>query len=178
MNLSRFGQLLAQDSPIVQLMEDLGEALSRNPQMLFLGGGNPARVPEAQACFQQHLSQLVGDPAASARLRGVYAAPRGDDTTLRILADYLAKECGWPVDVGNIALVSGSQLAYFIVLNCFATKLRPARTPPSTFLFLPIHFSNSPGIWRSPLPASRQETQTRHRSSCARILSDAFSLFQ
>src|SRR4029077_10216139 len=28
--------------------------------------------------------------------------------------------------------------------NCFSTRERPARTPPSTFLFLPIHFSNSP----------------------------------
>ena len=37
-----------------------------------------------------------------------------------------------------------------IVMNCFATLLRSARTPPSTFLFLPIHLSNSPGIWRSP----------------------------
>ena len=27
---------------------------------------------------------------------------------------------------------------------------RPARTPPSTFLFLPIHFSNSPGIMATP----------------------------
>ena len=30
--------------------------------------------------------------------------------------------------------------------NCFSTRERPARTPPSTFLFLPIHFSNSPEI--------------------------------
>ena len=29
---------------------------------------------------------------------------------------------------------------------------RPARTPPSTFLFLPIHLSNSPEIVRSPSP--------------------------
>lgn len=120
MNLSQFGQWLTQDSPIVQLMEDLGEALSRNPQMLFLGGGNPAQVPEALACFQQHLTQLAADPQAAGRVLGVYAAPQGDDSTLRALADYLAGECGWPVDAGNIALVSGSQLAFFIVLNCFA----------------------------------------------------------
>lgn len=120
MNLSHFGQLLAQDSPIVQLMEDLGEALSRNPRMLFLGGGNPAQVPEAQACFQRHLTHLAQDPAAAGRLLGVYAAPRGDETTVRAMADYLARECGWPVAEDNIALVSGSQLAFFILLNCFA----------------------------------------------------------
>src|SRR5674476_1507338 len=34
--------------------------------------------------------------------------------------------------------------------NCFSMRERPARTPPSTFLFLPIHFSNSPGILEIP----------------------------
>ena len=29
-------------------------------------------------------------------------------------------------------------------------RRRPARTPPSTFLFLPIHFSNSPGTMAVP----------------------------
>jgi valine--pyruvate aminotransferase len=127
MNLSQFGQWLAQDSPIVQLMEDLGEALSRNPEMLFLGGGNPAQVPEAQACFAKHLQQMAQDPQAAARLLGVYAAPQGDDSTLRALANYLAGECGWPVDQNNIALVSGSQLAFFILLNCFAGSMEAGR---------------------------------------------------
>src|SRR5689334_4400654 len=34
------------------------------------------------------------------------------------------------------------------------TRKRPARTPPSTFLFLPIQFSNSPETWRSPFPVA------------------------
>jgi hypothetical protein len=34
---------------------------------------------------------------------------------------------------------------------------RPARTPPSTFLFLPIHLSNSPEAWRLPTPRTSQE---------------------
>jgi len=36
--------------------------------------------------------------------------------------------------------------------NCFFTRERLARTPPSTFLFLPIHFSNSPGTMAAPTP--------------------------
>ena len=123
MHLSQFGSWLAQDSPIVQLMEDLGEALSRNPNMLFLGGGNPAQIPEAQASFQAHLRQLAADPAAAARLLGVYAGPQGDDATLQALTKYLSQDCRWPVNQGNIALVSGSQLAFFILLNCFAGPL-------------------------------------------------------
>ena len=120
MNLSRFGHLLAQDTPIVQLMEDLGEALSRNPDILFLGGGNPALVPAAQQCFQQHLQALVKDPQATASMLGVYPAPQGNDSTLQAVAGFLSRECGWPVTEANIALVSGSQLAFFILFNLLA----------------------------------------------------------
>jgi hypothetical protein len=42
--------------------------------------------------------------------------------------------------------------------NCFSTRERPARTPPSTFLFLPIHFSNSPGTGRPP-PSGKPESR-------------------
>lgn len=120
MKLSRFGRLLAQDSPIVQLMEDLGEALSRNPDLLFLGGGNPAKVPAAQQCFQTHLRRLAEEADAANSLLGVYPAPQGDDRTLRALAGFLSRECGWPVSEANIAIVSGSQLAFFILFNLFA----------------------------------------------------------
>ena len=34
------------------------------------------------------------------------------------------------------------------------SRKRPARTPPSTFLFLPIHLSNSPGTMAIPLPGT------------------------
>jgi len=36
-------------------------------------------------------------------------------------------------------------------------RMRPARTSPPTFLFLPIHFSNSPGFSRIPLLRVTQE---------------------
>lgn len=104
----------------MQLMEDLGEALSRNPGMLFLGGGNPAQIPEAQICFRTHLQELAHDPQAVAGLLGVYPAPQGNDTTLVAVAGYLSDDCGWPVGARNLALVNGSQLAFFILFNLFA----------------------------------------------------------
>jgi hypothetical protein len=39
---------------------------------------------------------------------------------------------------------------------------RPAGTPPSTFLFLPIHLSNSPEPCRSHFPASRKAVEASH----------------
>ncbi len=43
--LSNFGQKFAQPSGIVELMDDLSTALSENPDMIFMGGGNPGRIP-------------------------------------------------------------------------------------------------------------------------------------
>src|SRR5471030_2212230 len=49
-----------------------------------------------------------------------------------------------------------------LLKNCFSTRERPARTPPSTFLFLPIHFSNSPEIMAiSTPPVSRRAVEAR-----------------
>ncbi len=38
------------------------------------------------------------------------------------------------------------------------SRKRPARTPPSTFLFLPIHLSNNPG--QSPVPGKHQSRRS------------------
>ena len=46
MELSRFGKRYSSDAGIVQLMDDLGNALSVNKSMLMLGGGNPGQIPD------------------------------------------------------------------------------------------------------------------------------------
>ena len=51
------------------------------------------------------------------------------------------------------------------------SRKRPARTPPSTFLFLPIHLSNSPEPWQSH---SRQAGKTVE-TPCLRLRSEALS---
>src|SRR5476649_1844826 len=53
--------------------------------------------------------------------------------------------------------------------NCFSTRERPARTPPSTFLFLPIHFSNSPGIEGNPHLQKARRVVEAHASENHRI---------
>ena len=42
-------------------MEDLGSALNENPEMIFMGGGNPARIPEMEALFKQRLESIAGN---------------------------------------------------------------------------------------------------------------------
>ena len=48
MDLSKFGEKFSGQSGIVELMDDLGTALNENPDMLFMGGGNPGRIPEVE----------------------------------------------------------------------------------------------------------------------------------
>ena len=54
------------------------------------------------------------------------------------------------------------------------SRKRPARTPPSTFLFLPIHLSNSPEIMVIPLPGdpgSRRSPRLPNQIGCLVTLS-------
>ena len=46
MKLSQFGEKFSGLTGIVELMDDLGSALNENPEMIFMGGGNPARIAE------------------------------------------------------------------------------------------------------------------------------------
>lgn len=119
MEFSAFGQRLAAKSGIVELMDDLGEALNQNPNILFLGGGNPAHLPAVEQWAQENIARLVEDPQCVRRLIGIYQSPQGNKSTLQALAAYLNQSCGWNIREKNIALVNGSQTAFFILLNLF-----------------------------------------------------------
>lgn len=118
--LSQFGQRLGAESGIVSLMEDLGEALNVNRDMLFLGGGNPASVPAFEQRVGRHLAALVDDPLGLRKLLGVYQSPRGSEEFLELLAEFLREQMGWPVGVENLALSNGSQSAFFLIMNMLA----------------------------------------------------------
>jgi len=122
MKLSTFGDRLTSESGIVNLMEDLGEALNVNPDMLFLGGGNPAMVP----AFEQHCERLfrvlTSDPELRRKLLGVYQSPQGNEQFVAALAAYFRKQHNWPVSEANIAVTNGSQSAFFLLLNMLSGR--------------------------------------------------------
>ncbi|WP_111976739.1 valine--pyruvate transaminase [Algibacillus agarilyticus] len=120
MKLSKFGQQLTPDSGIVNLMADLGNALNVNPDILFLGGGNPAQIPEFENIIAEQLQQIAQTPAELHKLIGIYQSPQGAENFISALATYLQDECGWPVTEDNIAVTNGSQSAFFILLNMLA----------------------------------------------------------
>lgn len=120
LKLSRFGQKLCTDAGIVTLMDDLGEALRVNPEMIFMGGGNPARIPAMEQAFASALDATLANPRDAHELLGLYQPPQGDAQLLDAIADLLNHEYGWAIARDNIALSNGSQAAFFVLFNLFA----------------------------------------------------------
>lgn len=120
MKLSKFGKKFTGESGASSLMEDLSSALNENPDMLFMGGGNPSRIPQMEEIFRQRLASVFADPDELHKVMGVYQSPQGDIVFLREIAALLKKEYGWNLSEKNIAISNGSQAAFFVLFNMFA----------------------------------------------------------
>ncbi len=117
--LSRFGERFAAGSGILDLMDDLGNALAAGGK-LMLGGGNPSHIPQVQSRLRAHMQRLLAKPGAFERLVGDYAPPNGTPAFREALAGLLGKEFGWAVGPEHVAVCNGSQAAFFNLFNLFA----------------------------------------------------------
>lgn len=120
MKFSEFGDKFARECGILQLMDDLGNALSGGEEMIMLGGGNPSRIPEVEACLRRRMVSSLEQGDAFERLVGNYAAPAGDRPFREAVADLLRREFGWPITAANVVLTNGSQTAFFYLFNFFS----------------------------------------------------------
>ena len=118
MKFSKFGQKFTQKTGILQLMDDLGNALAGSEPVLMLGGGNPARLREVNAAYERVMRGLLDSQAAIESV-GNYSTPQGDAGLIDALADFLRQEYGWHITRDNIALTNGSQNAFFYLFNLF-----------------------------------------------------------
>ena len=123
MKLSQFGEKFAGLTGIVELMDDLGSALNENPEMIFMGGGNPARISEVESVFQSRLKGIVKDSDKLHSLMGIYQSPQGDKEFLGEVAALLNRQCGWALTTKNIAISNGSQSAFFVLYNMLAGNM-------------------------------------------------------
>ncbi len=123
MRLSAFGEKFAASSGISALMDDLGSALGENPDLLFMGGGNPGRVEAAESYFTERLEACLASDERRHQLLGVYQAPQGDRSLRNELASYLKREFGWNLGPEHIAVANGSQSAFFVLYNLFAGRM-------------------------------------------------------
>ena len=118
--LSRFGKRIAVTSGIGQLMDDLGNALAQGQDVLMLGGGNPAHIPDVQQYFRESMQKLLADGLEFERAVGDYDPSQGNKDFIEAVSSLLANEFGWDIQPKNIALTNGSQSAFFILFNIFA----------------------------------------------------------
>lgn len=123
MQLSKFGTKFSGRTGIVSLMDDMGAALSENPDAIFMGGGNPARIPAVDTCFEQALHAVMKDPDKRHAMLGNYQSPKGDPEFRTELASFLSNKFGWPITRDNIAVSNGSQSAFFTLYNMFSGEM-------------------------------------------------------
>jgi len=120
MKFSNFANKFTQHSGISQLMEDLGDAMAGDEDVMMLGGGNPAQIPEMLAFFQDRMERIIQNPAEFAHIIGNYDPPKGDRRFIIALAALLREEYGWDLGPENIALTAGSQAGFFMLFNMLA----------------------------------------------------------
>jgi valine--pyruvate aminotransferase len=119
MNFSNFASRFTNQSGIVQLMEDLGNALEGNEEILMLGGGNPSHIPQVQQFFHERMQRILDNPAEFAHIIGDYDSPQGERQFIQALASLLGNEYDWKIGPENIALTAGSQAGFFLLFNMF-----------------------------------------------------------
>jgi valine--pyruvate aminotransferase len=120
MQFSKFAKRYTEHSGIVQLMEDLGDAMAAEQPVLMLGGGNPAHIPEMEAFLRERMQRLVDNPAEFSHFVGDYDPPRGNKRFIAALADLFRRHYGWDIGPENIVLTAGSQSAFFLLFNMLA----------------------------------------------------------
>ena len=117
------GRKLTARSGILELMDDLGRAMTEQPDMLMLGGGNPAAVPAIQALWRSRMKNLIDEGSSFDRMLGNYDPPQGNPKFIRALATLLKQSFQWDVGPENIAVTNGGQSAFFFLFNLLAGKL-------------------------------------------------------
>lgn len=122
---SVFGESLTEHSGIVELMDDLGEALTTGRGKLrMMGGGNPSHIPEMQEIWRERMTELLADEAGEFdRVLADYDQPAGSPAFREAVAAFLSREHGWNLTAKNIAVTNGGQTAFFFLLNRFAGRM-------------------------------------------------------
>ncbi|HUX11722.1 MAG TPA: valine--pyruvate transaminase [Spirochaetia bacterium] len=120
MHYSLFGEKLSAHSGILELMQDLGEALDQPGKICMLGGGNPAHLPEVNALWRRRMTEILANADEFEHMVADYDSPKGKHSFLTAVASLLEQEYGWDIGPENVAVTNGSQSAFFYLFNMFA----------------------------------------------------------
>jgi valine--pyruvate aminotransferase len=122
MRFSSFGEKFTAHTGILQLMDDLGNAVAGGKDIIMLGGGNPSHIPSVQREFRQRMHDILQNGDEFEHLIGDYDPPAGNPGFREDIAALLNKLYGWPISSKNIALTNGSQTAFFYLFNLFGGR--------------------------------------------------------
>jgi len=122
MKVSSFGEKLTQKTGILELMDDLGKAMSTHKHMLLLGGGNPAHIPEIDALWRKRWQEIADNSDELERMLGNYTTPQGDDLFIRTVVDFFKRNYQWQITPRNVTILGGSQTTFFFLFNMLAGK--------------------------------------------------------
>ncbi len=121
---STIGDKLSRHSGIVELMDDLGQALSEASAgatpIHMMGGGNPAHIPAMQEVWRRRLAEIAADPVQCDRILTNYDPPAGNLRFREAIAACLREQYGWPLTAENVAVTCGGQSAFFYLFNLLA----------------------------------------------------------
>jgi len=123
MEFTKFGEKFTAASGIMQLMDDLGNAIAVNKDMIMLGGGNPSHIPEVQRKLRRQMEEILANGNEFEHLIGDYDPPQGHPAFLETIADYLNQLYGWGISEKNVVLTNGSQTAFFYLFNLLAGEM-------------------------------------------------------
>ncbi|TXH51978.1 MAG: valine--pyruvate transaminase [Cellvibrionales bacterium] len=126
MKFSQFGHKFSQKTGALQLMDDLAYAAGSGQIQAMLGGGNPARIPEVEAAYQQAYSDLGA--AGFSEVVASYSGSQGDAAFLQTLADFFNRQYDWGITPAHIAITNGSQNAFFYLFNLFSGAYEGGQT--------------------------------------------------
>jgi len=135
---SNFGRRFSQGAGIVGLMDDLGIALNENPELIFMGGGNPGQILEVEHFFQQKLIAQAQDPDWLHACLGVYQSPQGDRDFRISMAQMLSQLLGKSLTAENIAIANGSQSIFFMLFNMLAGETQENNQSVTRHIHLPL----------------------------------------
>ena len=113
MNFSDFGRRFSGYSGITHLMDDLNKGLQQD-DVVMMGGGNPAAIPEVTQIFNDCLDKLQAS-GELVRTLSNYDGPQGKNSFIDTLADFFRHQYNWPISSKNIALTHGSQSSFFVL---------------------------------------------------------------
>jgi valine--pyruvate aminotransferase len=148
--LSNFGQKLTAQTGILELMDDLGKAMSGQDKILMLGGGNPAHIPEVKSVLREEMKKLLASKKGFEDMVGNYNTSQGNINFIRILVNFFNRHYNWKLTEQNIAITNGSQNAFFYLFNILAGKCPNGKTKKILFPLSPEYIGyEDQGIFKN-----------------------------